>query len=197
MTPQSKFFAPGKYLGGGVQMAAGVGAYVVGRYMMPAEAGTHRTNKVAHIGFDLVRAQILTQSMTYAIKLDGPARPAHRGMLLVPVGTCFRDVCDGGRARTALRTSRRVADDSHRQLRGGVAPARQSPLRERRRLWRRARDCDRLDRGRPPRQVELRVHTGAPQGRHGIDARVAEVRVLESAGLLLDPVHPVEHDHDR
>ena len=66
----SKIFAPGKYLGGGVQVAAGVGAYVVGRYMMPAEAGTHRTNKVAHIGFDLVRAQILTQSMTYAIKLS-------------------------------------------------------------------------------------------------------------------------------
>jgi hypothetical protein len=65
----SKIFAAGKYLGGGVQVAAGVGAYVVGRYMMPAEAGTHRTNKVAHIGFDLVRAQILTQSMTYAIKL--------------------------------------------------------------------------------------------------------------------------------
>ena len=31
-------------------------------------AGTLHTNKVAHIGFDLVRAQILTQVMTYGIK---------------------------------------------------------------------------------------------------------------------------------
>lgn len=66
----AKFFAPGKYLGGWVQVAAGVGTYVVGRYVLPAEAGTTHTNKVAHLGFDLVRAQILTQALTYGIKVS-------------------------------------------------------------------------------------------------------------------------------
>jgi membrane-associated phospholipid phosphatase len=66
----SKFFALGKYLGGGVQVAAGVSMYVVGRYVMKAEAGTTHTNKVAHLGFDLVRAQILTQALTYGIKVS-------------------------------------------------------------------------------------------------------------------------------
>jgi membrane-associated phospholipid phosphatase len=63
-----KVFAPGKYLGyGWVQGGAAVGLYLVGRYKMEPDEGSH-TNKVAHLGFDLLRAQILAQSLTYGIK---------------------------------------------------------------------------------------------------------------------------------
>jgi len=46
-----------------------VGSYLVGRYVLPPDEGTAHTNKLAHIGFDLVRAQIVTQSITHAMKL--------------------------------------------------------------------------------------------------------------------------------
>jgi membrane-associated phospholipid phosphatase len=59
---------PGKYIGyGAVQVGAAISLYVIGRYAMAPETGTH-TNKVAHLGFDLLRAQILTQALTYGIK---------------------------------------------------------------------------------------------------------------------------------
>ena len=60
-----KIFAPGKYLGY-VQIGASVGTYLIGRYAMESENG--RTNKVSHLGFDLLRAQILAQAFTYGIK---------------------------------------------------------------------------------------------------------------------------------
>lgn len=60
-------FKPGKYLGyGWVQAGAAVGTYFVGR-ALPKTDG--KQNKVARVGFDLVRANILTQSLTYGIKL--------------------------------------------------------------------------------------------------------------------------------
>jgi len=62
------FFKPGKYLGyAWVQGGAAVGLYVVGRYFMEPDAGTH-TNKIAHLGFDLLRANFLSQGLTYGIK---------------------------------------------------------------------------------------------------------------------------------
>jgi len=64
----SHIFAPGKYLGGWTQMSVGVGMYVIGRYALEPEQGTAHTNKWSHLGFDLVRAQILTQAFTQAIK---------------------------------------------------------------------------------------------------------------------------------
>lgn len=67
-TGLQKFFKPGKYLGyGWVQGGAAVGLYLVGRYAMEPEAGT-RTNKISHLGFDLLRANLLTQAFTYGIK---------------------------------------------------------------------------------------------------------------------------------
>lgn len=63
------FFKPGKYLGyAWVQGGAAVGLYVVGRYFMEPVAGTH-TNKVSHLGFDLLRANLVTQALTYGIKV--------------------------------------------------------------------------------------------------------------------------------
>ena len=64
----SRIFDPGKYLGGWTQVSAGVGMYLIGRYALPPENGTEHTNKWSHLGFDLVRAQILTQAFTQAIK---------------------------------------------------------------------------------------------------------------------------------
>jgi membrane-associated phospholipid phosphatase len=59
---------PGKYLGyAWVQSGAAVGVYLIGRYAMaPAPGG--KTNKVAHLGFDLVRANLVAQGLTYGIK---------------------------------------------------------------------------------------------------------------------------------
>jgi hypothetical protein len=63
-----KVLKPGKYLGyGWVQGGVAVGLYVVGRYAMKPEDG-NRTNKVSHLGFDLLRANLLTQAFTYGIK---------------------------------------------------------------------------------------------------------------------------------
>lgn len=72
-----KIFAPGKYIGSFyVQMGTAVGLYVVGRFMMAPEIEGGRTNKVSHLGFDLVRAlivsQTLTQGMKFAIRRDRP-----------------------------------------------------------------------------------------------------------------------------
>jgi membrane-associated phospholipid phosphatase len=59
---------PGKYLGyAWVQGGAALGMYLIGRYAMEPEKGTH-TNKVSHLGFDLLRANIVSQAFTYGIK---------------------------------------------------------------------------------------------------------------------------------
>jgi len=63
-----KALKPGKYLGyAWVQGGTAIGLYLVGRYAMEPEEGTH-TNKVSHLGFDLLRANLVTQAFTYAIK---------------------------------------------------------------------------------------------------------------------------------
>ena len=64
-----RFFAPGKYIGSFyVQAGTAVGLYVIGRYALPKAAGETRTNKVSHIGFDMLRALIVSQTFTQAIK---------------------------------------------------------------------------------------------------------------------------------
>ena len=64
----SKIFSLGKYLGGVAQVSAAVGMYAIGRYALPPENGTAHTNKWSHLGFDLLRAQLVTQIYTQAIK---------------------------------------------------------------------------------------------------------------------------------
>jgi hypothetical protein len=71
------FFAPGKYIGSVyVQAGTAVGVYVIGRYMLPHADGEPRTNKVSHLGFDLLRSlivsQALTQGIKYAVRRDRP-----------------------------------------------------------------------------------------------------------------------------
>jgi hypothetical protein len=63
-----KALRPGNYLGHAwVQSGAAVGLYLIGRFAMEPESGT-RTNKVSHLGFDLLRANLVTQALTYGIK---------------------------------------------------------------------------------------------------------------------------------
>jgi hypothetical protein len=64
-----RFFAAGKYMGlAVVQAGAAAGTWVVGRYIMKPKPGEGRTNKISHLGFDLLRANILTQALTYGVK---------------------------------------------------------------------------------------------------------------------------------
>jgi membrane-associated phospholipid phosphatase len=64
-----RFFAPGKYIGSVyVQAGTAVGLYAIGRYLMPHAAGQPRTNKVSHLGFDLLRAVTVSQVLTQALK---------------------------------------------------------------------------------------------------------------------------------
>jgi membrane-associated phospholipid phosphatase len=72
-----RFFAPGKFLGAAyTQVGVSVGLYAIGRFMLPAAEGTARTNKVSHLGYDLLRAQIVSQTivqgMKYAVRRDRP-----------------------------------------------------------------------------------------------------------------------------
>jgi hypothetical protein len=60
------FFAAGRWIGSAyVQVGTAVGLYVIGRYALPAETGQH-TNKVSHLGFDMLRALIVSQVVTRA-----------------------------------------------------------------------------------------------------------------------------------
>jgi membrane-associated phospholipid phosphatase len=64
-----KFFAAGKYIGSAyVQAGAAIGLYVIGRYGM-AHPNGERTNKVSHLGFDMLRALFVSQILTQAIKV--------------------------------------------------------------------------------------------------------------------------------
>jgi membrane-associated phospholipid phosphatase len=63
-----KAFAAGKWLGyTWLQAGAAIGTYVVGRYVIKSPEG--KTNKISHVGFDLLRANIVGQAFTYGIKL--------------------------------------------------------------------------------------------------------------------------------
>jgi hypothetical protein len=64
-----KFFSPGHWLGSApVQFGSAVGLWAVGRYVVAPAQGEPRTNKYSEIGFDLLRAQILSGAITQGIK---------------------------------------------------------------------------------------------------------------------------------
>ena len=72
-----KFFAPGKWIGAVyAQAGTAIGLYVVGRYILPHKEGEPKTNKVSHLGFDLLRALAVSQAITtgikYAVRRDRP-----------------------------------------------------------------------------------------------------------------------------
>jgi PAP2 superfamily protein len=64
-----KIFAAGKWIGSAeVQVGTAVGLYLVGRYLVAPQPDGSRTNKATHLGFDLIRAQILSQAIVAGIK---------------------------------------------------------------------------------------------------------------------------------
>ncbi|HKT81506.1 MAG TPA: phosphatase PAP2 family protein [Vicinamibacterales bacterium] len=65
-----RFFKPGQYLGGYAQAGAAVSLYLVGRFILPHTKEEPRTNKVSHLGFDMLRALILSQAVTQGIKVS-------------------------------------------------------------------------------------------------------------------------------
>jgi hypothetical protein len=65
-----RFFVAGKWIGSSyVQAGTAIGLYVVGRYMLPHRDGESKTNKLSHLGFDLLRAHALAQALTFGIKV--------------------------------------------------------------------------------------------------------------------------------
>ena len=75
-TGWSRVWAPGKYLGAAyTQAGVAIGLYAIGRYLVPpdpqnpaVEGTSPRTNKWSHLGFDLLRAQIVSQTVVQATK---------------------------------------------------------------------------------------------------------------------------------
>jgi membrane-associated phospholipid phosphatase len=64
------FFIAGKYVGSDyVQIGAAIGLYGVGRYLLPHAEGQPKSNKVSHLGFDLLRALLVTEALTQGIKV--------------------------------------------------------------------------------------------------------------------------------
>jgi membrane-associated phospholipid phosphatase len=62
-----KIWKPGSFIGGAGMAIAPVGVYLVGRYLVADDPAT-RTNKWSHLGFDLVRAQIVDEVFVQGIK---------------------------------------------------------------------------------------------------------------------------------
>lgn len=75
-TGLARIWAPGKYLGAAyTQAGVALGLYAIGRYVVPADpdqpaldGASPRTNKWSHMGFDLLRAQIVSQAVVQATK---------------------------------------------------------------------------------------------------------------------------------
>jgi membrane-associated phospholipid phosphatase len=65
-----RLFAPGKWIGAVyAQAGTAIGLYVIGRYVLPHADGEPKTNKVSHLGFDMLRAIVVSQALTQAIKM--------------------------------------------------------------------------------------------------------------------------------
>jgi membrane-associated phospholipid phosphatase len=72
-----KVFIAGKVLGSAyTQAGVALGLYTFGRYAIAPAADGSRTNKVSHLGFDLIRAQLVAQAYVqgtkYLVRRDRP-----------------------------------------------------------------------------------------------------------------------------
>ena len=70
-------FSVGKFAGSAyLQIGSGVGLWAIGRYVIAPATDESRTNKWSEVGFDLMRAQIVSQvvvhGMKYSIRRDRP-----------------------------------------------------------------------------------------------------------------------------
>lgn len=76
-TTAERAFSVGKFGGSAyLQVGSGVGLWAIGRYVLAPAANESRTNKFSEVGFDLIRAQIVSQvvvhGMKYSIRRDRP-----------------------------------------------------------------------------------------------------------------------------
>ena len=76
-TSANRFFSVGKWAGSTyVQIGSSVGLWAVGRYVVAPATDESPTNRFSEIGFDLMRAQIVSQvvvhGMKYSIRRDRP-----------------------------------------------------------------------------------------------------------------------------
>jgi len=75
-TSADRFWKAGNIVGAAsTQIGVSLGLYLIGRYVVPAdpnqpatEGASPRTNKWSHMGLDLLRAQIVSQTFVHAIK---------------------------------------------------------------------------------------------------------------------------------
>lgn len=70
-------FKAGKWIGNTeVEVGTAVGLWLIGRYVVPPAADQARTNKLSHLGFDLIRTEILTEALVegikYSVRRDRP-----------------------------------------------------------------------------------------------------------------------------
>jgi membrane-associated phospholipid phosphatase len=64
-----KLFKPGRWIGATTtQVSAGVGLWVLGRYIVAPATDRPLTNKYSHLGFDLIRAHLLSQALVQGVK---------------------------------------------------------------------------------------------------------------------------------
>ena len=67
----NNFFSLGQWVGSAyVQFGSAVGLWAVGRYVVPPADGGSRTNKYSEVGFDLLRAQILSGVLVQGMKVS-------------------------------------------------------------------------------------------------------------------------------
>ena len=167
-----KIFAPGKWLGSAyVQVGASVGLWAVGRYIVAPVAGEPRTNKWSHIGFDLMRVQIVSQTLVQSMKYTGQRKR--------PTGECCS--FPSGHATSAFAAA--AVLERHFGYRGSwpamigatyVAASRLVDNRhysERRGLRRSPRHSGGLDGRRHPRAQSVCTAAGARSRRHDDRAR--------------------------
>jgi membrane-associated phospholipid phosphatase len=65
-----RFWKPGQYVGGVGMAVAPVSIYLLGRYVFAPAADEPQTNKWSHLGFDLIRAQIVDEAFVQGIKFS-------------------------------------------------------------------------------------------------------------------------------
>jgi membrane-associated phospholipid phosphatase len=65
-----RIWKPGNYIGGVGMAVAPVAIYALGRYVFAPAADAPQTNKWSHLGFDLVRAQIVDEALVQGIKFS-------------------------------------------------------------------------------------------------------------------------------
>jgi membrane-associated phospholipid phosphatase len=65
----TNFFKLGKWIGSTeVQIGTAVGFWAIGRYVFAPATDAPRTNKISHLGFDLLRAHIVSQAIVQGMK---------------------------------------------------------------------------------------------------------------------------------